>query len=639
MADNLKVLSERLDALSQRFKAVKAAWLEEDDDASGSEEEEEAVDENDNDAEVEEAGDEDPDWEDEEDAVGGEQTEEEVEDDFDGTKEEVSACLQELCNLAREATAEGEPPGSATIKRISDLENSMVNFAFTEEVGEALFDYIPPYCGNVGDNKSVGIGIDMGAFEELLKMTIGSSTIKTDMSENVIGDRGRPYDPASAPSPHSSLLARFQPQHPPVPDSCTEGGRALREARAEISSFPVGTPSRLASSASVIAIVHNDSRGRNPSLTAAFTTQSLGADRATCSIRTLLAGGSTQIIVDEQVQRIAVADRSRIKTFKWAEVAEGSSGSSMSLFPLNTLDTSEVSGPIGSMANGSIILRPGKKTVAVWNMDKVATHGTSGIKAIGKKLNLDDLEDVDSTDLVELSSGSKPNRMVRLEADVARAQIETWTNAPSALSSTSFICGFEEEFRCMHVDMETGKIGGRYIGHGETITSVSSSPEDPHVFVTTAKDGVVRMYDVRQPTPTFAAYTTDETVLGAAVAYYDILFVGGTKTELITCWDVQATKPLYELSTGNNQITGLAWNSSTQSLYAATSCPHVDSEGNPIEMRKLRGGQNTRARKWPKKAFHNEMFFGVPYDAGGHRLYRYAFKPNATASTIPAYSH
>ncbi|KZO99499.1 hypothetical protein CALVIDRAFT_553381 [Calocera viscosa TUFC12733] len=642
MADNPQLITDRLDALTRRFNAVKRVWLEEDDEPTSEPSAEEPVEEQDDGPEaleVEDAGDDDPSaWEDEEDNPGAEEEEEEPEDDFDGTKEEVSVCLRELCSLAREAYAPDNSPGSTLIKRMADLEDSMVKFAFTTEVGEALFDYIPAYCGNVGEDKSVGIGIDMGAFEELLKLTIGRSTIKTDMTDEVIGDRGRPYDPASVPSTHSSPLARFRPNNPPIQDGCPERERVLREARTEISSFPVGPSSRLASSASVIAVVHNDAKGRNASLTAALTTRPLSDERAACTIQTGLEGAASEVLVDEYEHRIAVADRSRIKTFKWVDAPDTTAGSNMSLLPLNTLDTSEVSGPIGSMANGSIILRPGKKTVAVWNMDKIATHGPNGTKIVGKKLNLEELEDIDETAAVEPSSGSKPNRMIRLEADIARARIKTWANAPLALSRTSFICGFQDEFRCMQVDMETGKIGGRYIGHGAAITSIGSYADDPHSFLTTARDGVVRLYDVRQPTPSFAAYTTDETVLGAALASCDgqpLLFVGGTKTELVTCWDVRSRKPLYELSTGNNQVTGLAWNSSAQCLYAATSCPHVDAQGNPIETRKLRNVQNAGARKWPKKAFHNEKFFGAPYDASGHRLYRYAFKPSAAASIIP----
>lgn len=54
------------------------------------------------------------------------------------------------------------------------------------------------------------------------------------------------------------------------------------------------------------------------------------------------------------------------------------------------------------------------------------------------------------------------------------------------------------------------------------------------------------------------------------------MFSGGTKTEGIKCWDVRASQCVYELSTGNTAVQGIAWSPETSTLYAATECTYKD---------------------------------------------------------------
>lgn len=55
-----------------------------------------------------------------------------------------------------------------------------------------------------------------------------------------------------------------------------------------------------------------------------------------------------------------------------------------------------------------------------------------------------------------------------------------------------------------------------------------------------------------------------------------VVFSGGTKTEGIKCWDVRASQCVYELSTGNTAVQGIAWSPETSTLYAATECTYKD---------------------------------------------------------------
>ena len=54
------------------------------------------------------------------------------------------------------------------------------------------------------------------------------------------------------------------------------------------------------------------------------------------------------------------------------------------------------------------------------------------------------------------------------------------------------------------------------------------------------------------------------------------MFSGGNKTEGIQCWDVRARKCVYEHSTGNTAVQGIAWSPETSTLYAATGCVYQD---------------------------------------------------------------
>lgn len=127
------------------------------------------------------------------------------------------------------------------------------------------------------------------------------------------------------------------------------------------------------------------------------------------------------------------------------------------------------------------------------------------------------------------------------------------------------------------------------------------------------------------------------------------LFVGGEKTQAVKCWDVRARRALYELSTGNNTVAGLAWSDTMNTLFTATSCEYVDRMGYHDSYRRLRlerparpardeGGDDPmdedsdesegedwdenddEERYWPDLAYHNENDFREPFDLGEHSV-------------------
>jgi len=91
---------------------------------------------------------------------------------------------------------------------------------------------------------------------------------------------------------------------------------------------------------------------------------------------------------------------------------------------------------------------------------------------------------------------------------------------------------------------------------------------------------------------------------------------------------------VYELSTGNNAVAGMAWDAVHNSLYAVTECHYMDRLGHNFDYRRAKVPQEQdpeddelesddegyEGRCWPKRAHHGEDYFGYLFDAGDHRI-------------------
>jgi hypothetical protein len=124
---------------------------------------------------------------------------------------------------------------------------------------------------------------------------------------------------------------------------------------------------------------------------------------------------------------------------------------------------------------------------------------------------------------------------------------------------------------------------------------------------------------------------------------------GGEATEQIKMWDMRARSVVYELSTGNNAVAGLAWDTKHYSLYVATECRYMDRMGNwrgyrrakipkdeveEVDQNQIHGDEDVDmgddddgddddddySKCWPKMAYHDEDYFGHMFDAGEHSI-------------------
>lgn len=120
--------------------------------------------------------------------------------------------------------------------------------------------------------------------------------------------------------------------------------------------------------------------------------------------------------------------------------------------------------------------------------------------------------------------------------------------------------------------------------------------------------------------------------------------------ECITLWDVRAKASVYDLATGNNSVSGMAWNDERNELVAATYCRSVDRNGchfdyGPAKIPVEKDDDDEEEEDdeedwvdededdkdeeveyqdtdqcWPGSAYHNETYFGHIFDSGDHRI-------------------
>jgi len=227
---------------------------------------------------------------------------------------------------------------------------------------------------------------------------------------------------------------------------------------------------------------------------------------------------ATRLALDPTRRLVWAADENRIKSYKCAF-----SGSATKSLPVHTFDSGMFQGPITTLDSGSRIMRSGSGQLGVWNVEEAPTHGPRGKVIIGQKLSRSTVEDtsrdVGDFNEIERSAGNPADQTVSLQPDVARCGIRVWSPHPS--DARTMLCAGSKEYRAFQLDIESGSLVTRWLGHGAYINQISTCEEEPHAFVTCAGDGVVRLYDVRQPTPSFAGFNGAEQMETAILVQVD----------------------------------------------------------------------------------------------------------------------
>ena len=201
--------------------------------------------------------------------------------------------------------------------------------------------------------------------------------------------------------------------------------------------------------------------------------------------------------LDPTRKLLYIADDQRIKSYQY-----GLDGTHEEHVAKHTLRSSG-KGPLALLNDGAKLLRAGKGVIDVWDIDAQPNHGDSGDRRIGKgKVSTEDSWREDDGAEIEISTGSKPTSTIQVQD---RLQISDWIAAPSGVSGHMLVNpdASMDSQRLWAVDINTGGVPiTRYLGHSGAITQISTSPaDDPNSFLTASRDGIARIYDVREPLP------------------------------------------------------------------------------------------------------------------------------------------
>ncbi|CCL98790.1 uncharacterized protein FIBRA_00795 [Fibroporia radiculosa] len=378
--------------------------------------------------------------------------------------------------------------------------------------------------------------------------------------------------------------------------------------------------------------------------------------------------------MDEERKLMLVGDDDRVKSFSWESVTPDGSRLGNPK-PVHTLKASSHRGPIAILPNGRI-LRAGPGSALMWVIDDLEIHGPNRARiGRGKYSTRDSWRDNDD-DSIELSNGSQPHGTVSFSETTLRPSMWRLHRPSGGMLFAEWNLSIKK-YSCGLLDLEHGgRIATRFIGFGGFISDMSISDANLNLFATSCSDGYARLFDVRHPLPAVTLNAGSQADIYSA-AYPDgipTVFTGGHKIQQIRMWDIRAGAIVYELATGNNEVTSLAWDPKHASLYASMECPGIDRIGYHHDCRVARvpkwgvlhpqpesptSNNPTRnkndddsdseqdededededelGRCWPDRSYHDENYFRYCFDAGDHRLYRFAFKPNADPLKLPEY--
>lgn len=237
-------------------------------------------------------------------------------------------------------------------------------------------------------------------------------------------------------------------------------------------------------------------------------------------IKTELWGPATHLAVDPIRELVYAADKRNIESFKYSTSPSDLFGgddsdvdeiSSDNMAPVHTLDSRPLKGPLALLERGSKLLRAGEGELYTWDVDGLfrqnSDSDSDGDDRVwqrsrrGRKGTPDPFEEPEPED-EEDWQGTPATNVFRFEEPSASSMnIAYWSASPN--NSKIMLTTMKDSFSCLGLDIQAGgKVTTRFIGHGGQPTGFSTSAvAEPTMFLTSAMDGVARLYDVRQPLP------------------------------------------------------------------------------------------------------------------------------------------
>ena len=342
-----------------------------------------------------------------------------------------------------------------------------------------------------------------------------------------------PWSKSVKPHLLTTRLSRFRSDVTMSATSDQPLANMIYQARCEITSESITAPIGLTISANGTVLVAHGMGGyknRIPALWYYFS-ENTDALPAKHHVKIGLSDIAYWTTTDEERKLMFAADDDRIKSYAWGPPSGNNYRGGL---PTHTMDTGSYSGPLAVLSGGRLV-RAGKGSVAVWNLDTLPTHGVKGKTRIGKKISVEDTWR-DDPESIETSDGSPPDATITLEASDLSAAV--WHPHPSIAGNMIIASDPRKSscYSCVSVDLEhDGKTVVKYLGHGGGVNEISTSPGDPNIFVSASDDGFARLFDVRRPLPVLTlkaghpsgaceavVMTHPDSIPSAYLCYFDI---------------------------------------------------------------------------------------------------------------------
>ncbi|TRM66145.1 hypothetical protein BD626DRAFT_546490 [Schizophyllum amplum] len=619
------------------------------------------------------------------------------EDASDDDDKKLIALMKDICTVVRDASR--APNASEVLPEVLEAAEKLLDGTIMMAYDACeVYDFLPSYAHTEDGSapfvqdptrEANLIGSLGDPLIQLMQRVLGLPPQKGGSLPSTIPQH-RDFNSTPKPHKNTSPLARFRDQEfiPRIPATAPVAQAVYYGCCSISSEEHVPPPSRIITAPGMDALLMTGSNGwklRDP-FVCNYDLASVSGWKGTPDSETISTGLldiAYHVALDPTRKLAWAADDSRAKSFSLDDET--------SLLPVHTLRCTR-KGPLAIVDNGARVLRGGVGGIDVWNMDGLPTHGPEGDKRIGKgKISIenswrdpDDLEEA-----IERSTGTPRTSSIDFNGTIEQWHFPSWWSTAGALKALT--AGNNRSAVVARDLRDQGKVTMRYVGHGGDLCTITSSDADPNSFLTSASDGIVRLFDVRQPLPQLSVDSGEasERTYSALYIHMDgipVIFTGGShKTQGIKVWDPRAKKLVYELATGNNCVNSLAWDAPRSTLYAATECDNMDRMGTTHDYRQARirdddfgindrRGQPPREPKvkkdrrdkdamdedededddddedgsvdedeydnelgWPERSYHNEAYFGYAWDCGDHRLIRYKFGLDADATVVPEY--
>jgi len=329
-----------------------------------------------------------------------------------------------------------------------------------------------------------------------------------------------PWFKSVKPHPLTTRLSRFRNDVTMSATSDQPHANIIYQARCEITSQSINAPIGLTISANGTVLVAHGMGGyknRVPALWY-YSLEDTDAFPDKRRVKVGLSDIAYWTTTDEERKLMFAADRDRIKSYAWGPSENNKRGG----MPIHTMDTGSCTGPLAVLSSGRLV-RAGKGSVAVWNLDTLPTHGIKGKTPIGEGIDIENTWR-DDPESIEVSDGSPASATITLkDSDLSAA---VWHPHPSIASNMIIASDPRESscYSCVSVDLEhDGKTVVKYLGHGGGVNGISTSPGDTNMFVSACDDGFARLFDVRHPLPvlTFKAGHPDGACEAAVMSHPD----------------------------------------------------------------------------------------------------------------------